>query len=476
MLALSDNIKKIILSFILIFSSVSFAHSPVKEGFADIVETLTPGVVNINTVKYVQQKGRSLFPRNPHFEHFEEFFEHFGLPFMDELPSNPKATSLGSGFIIDPNGYIVTNHHVIKDADEIHVKTNDNRDFAAKVIGSDHKTDIALLKVESKTPLPFVIFGDSEKSRVGDWVIAIGNPFGLGGTVTAGIISSKSRDIDISPDGLVDDYIQTDAAINGGNSGGPMFNMKGEVVGVNTAILAPTGTNVGIGFATPSNTVKNIVSQLKEHGNVQRGRLSIRIQELTPEIAEGLGITKDTKGVLVAGVDKGGSGDKAGIHEGDIVIEYEGEAVKSASKLHKLVAKTPINKQVTIKVLRKGKEKILKAKIKEYSSSEFPKNKEGKITEKTFTFNDVEFSEITSEIADRFSINEHVGVVVLSNRAKNMWKSLGRGDVITSVNQKKVNNLAEFKLELEKTKKSNKKNIVFLIRRSSMTIFLALPM
>lgn len=245
-----------------------------KYSFADIVEPLIPAVVNVYTVQYNQKsedshkKSFESFP----FDHLNEFLNHFNLPFnFDEMYSNPKSVPLGSGFIIDPAGFIVTNHHVVANADEIYVKLTDNRELLAKLVGSDQKTDLALLKIEVESPLPFVKFGDSGKARVGDWVIAIGNPFGrLGGIVTAGIISSKGRNID---GGIVDDFIQTDAAINNGNSGEPMFNINGEVIGVNTVMFSPSGTNIGIGFAIPSNTTKAIINQLRHNGKINRGGL-----------------------------------------------------------------------------------------------------------------------------------------------------------------------------------------------------------
>jgi serine protease Do len=471
-----SNMKKIILSiYILILSCAALARPPL-EGFADIVEPLMPAVVNINTVKYIKKDKGSLLKNDPNFEEFNNLLDHFGIPFfMDEMPTNPKATSLGSGFIIDTEGYIVTNHHVIKDADEINVKTNDNKEFKAKIIGSDPKTDIALLKIESKTSLPFVRFGDSNKSRVGDWVIAIGNPFGLGGTVTAGIISSKFRDIDVQADGLIDDYIQTDAAINGGNSGGPLLNSDGEVIGVNTAILPSMGgTNIGIGFASPSNTVQQVVSILKKHGKIERGKLGVVIQDLTPEISDALGL-KDVEGVLVSQVEKGGAADKAGIKDGDILIKYNNQNVKTIRKLQILVAETPINHEVEIVVLRNGKEKLLKAKTKHVSESD--SSDDIKISEsKGYIVNGVEFVDITKDLFDRFALSDPKGVVVVNNSAKDMWRSLSRGDIISSVNQVPVSNIADLKSEYEKAKSSGKKNIVFLIKRTNMTIFLALPL
>lgn len=293
-------------------------QEPVRHSFADIVEPLIPAVVNISTIQYIHNKSEStekdpLNEKKP-LDLVNDFLERLNIPLnLEEIDTTPKSVPLGSGFVIDPSGLIVTNYHVIANVDKISIKLSDNTELPAKLIGTDTKTDLALLKVECETPLPFVKFGDSNKARVGDWVIAIGNPFGnLGGTVTTGIISSKGRDIDIDTNNIVDNFIQTDAAINNGNSGGPMFNLEQEVIGVNTAIFSPLGTNIGIGFAIPSNTAKPIIERLKKDGKVSRGRLGIVIQDLTEEIAEGLGI-KDTNGVLVAKVQEHGPGEKAGI-------------------------------------------------------------------------------------------------------------------------------------------------------------------
>ena len=472
-------IKNLLIIPVFVLTSLNgFADTRIC-GFADVVEPLMPAVVNINTVKYAKKKEKkSLSQEEMQIEQFNQLFEQFGFPFfMDEMPSNPKATSLGSGFIIDAEGYIVTNHHVIKDADEINVKLNDNKEFIAKLVGIDQKTDIAVLKITSTTPLPFVRFGNSTISRVGDCVIAIGNPFGLGGTVTTGIISSKSRDIDIITGGLIDDYIQTDAAINGGNSGGPMFNMQGEVIGVNSAILTPSGTNIGIGFAIPSNAVINVVTRLKEHGKVERGRLGVRIQELTSEIADGLGI-KNHEGALLAGVEPGSAAEKAGLKVGDVIVEYNSQPIKNVRKLQILVADTPIGGEVSIKLLREGKEISLKIAVQEYKdTSNVPEVKEKKQGENGgYILHDVSFEDITEKIAESLSIDKEAGVVVVSNSAKDAWRSLVRGDVLMAVNQAPITNISQLKTQYDMAKKSGKKNIVLLVKRSSTTLFLALPL
>ena len=289
------------------------------ESFADLADKLLPAVVNISTTQQVErQEGPRLPPNSP----FDEFFRDFFGDQMPQLPSPPsgerQAQSLGSGFIISSDGYIVTNNHVVGKAEEIEVGLQDERKFKAELVGRDPKTDLALLKIEADEPLPFARFGDSSKARVGDWVIAIGNPFGLGGTVTAGIISARSRDIQSGP---YDDFIQTDAPINRGNSGGPLFNLDGEVIAINSVILSPGGGNVGIGFAISSNLAEPILQQLRQYGQARRGWLGVRIQEVTPEIAQALGLKKP-QGALVAAVNKNEPAQKAGLKVGDVILEF----------------------------------------------------------------------------------------------------------------------------------------------------------
>ena len=322
------------------------------DSFADLAAQLSPAVVNVSSTQKAEARADrgAEVPGFPPGSPFEQFFRDFmdrnhpggqgqgpqrrgenNRPSPrggDDAPSG-RATSLGSGFIIDPAGYIVTNNHVIDGADEISVTLTDNTTLKAKLIGKDDRVDLALLKVETTHPLTAVKFGDSDVERVGDWVLAIGNPFGLGGSVTAGIVSARGRDIRQGP---YDDFIQTDAAINRGNSGGPLFNMAGEVIGINTAIYSPSGGSVGIGFSVPSNLAKNVVMQLKEYGHARRGWLGVRIQQVTPDIAEAVGL-KDARGAMVAGMNDGGPADKAGIHNGDVILKFNGQDVKEMRTL-----------------------------------------------------------------------------------------------------------------------------------------------
>lgn len=334
--------------------------APAPESFAEVVQGLSPAVVNIATSQSVKTPPPLQFqmpdvpPGHP-LEQFKEFFDQFqGQPGMGGPGGGGrKLTSLGSGFIVDPDGYVVTNNHVIAEADEITVTLNDNTELKAEIIGHDPSTDIALLKVKTNRKLPYVKFGDSDKVRVGDWVLAIGNPFGLGGTVTAGIISARGRDIYAGP---FDDFLQTDAAINRGNSGGPMFNLQGEVVGVNTAIFSPSGGNIGIGFAVPSALAKPVVEQLKELGRIRRGWLGVKIQTVTDEIADSVGLKSD-KGALVVEVTKGSPADKAGIRSGDVILSFDGREIEVMRRLPRMVAETPIGKTVKVVLWREGARK-----------------------------------------------------------------------------------------------------------------------
>ena len=329
------------------------------DSFADLAEKSLPAVVNVSTTTMVSGDAQS--------QDLDELFRQF----LDrqqggQAPKPRKATSLGSGFIIDGSGYIVTNNHVIENADEITVTTHDNEEFKAKLVGADEKTDLALLKVETTKPLPFVNWGNSDNMRIGDWVLAIGNPFGLGGSVTAGIVSARQRDINSGP---YDDFLQTDASINRGNSGGPMFNMDGEVVGINSAIYSPSGGSVGIGFAIPSNLAKPVIDQLRQYGHPRRGWIGVRIQSVSAELAEGLHLPA-AKGALIASVTPQGPAESAGIKQGDVVLKFDGKDISEMRGLPRMVAETPVGKSVDVSVWRKGKQVDLTAKVGEYPENE----------------------------------------------------------------------------------------------------------
>ena len=340
-------------------SAAPLAHAQLLPGskdhpgsFADLAEKLLPSVVNISSTQKAVDPGD--FPEMPHFppgSPFEDFFEEFMERRGEGMPLIPPA-SLGSGFIIDAEkGYVVTNYHVIKDADQVRITLHDDTTLDAEIVGRDEKTDLAVLQVKPTKPLTAVPFGDSDKLRVGDWILAIGNPFGLGGTVTAGIISARQRDIQSGP---YDDYIQTDASINRGNSGGPMFDLEGNVIGINTAIFSPSGGSVGIGFAIPSSLAKPVIMQLIEFGKTRRGWLGVRIQNVTDEIAESLGLS-ETTGALIASVTATGPAEVAGLQAGDIILEFDGKPINAMRTLPRAVAETPIGKKVKLTYWLDGK-------------------------------------------------------------------------------------------------------------------------
>ncbi|MBY2922868.1 Do family serine endopeptidase [Rhizobium leguminosarum] len=327
---------------------------------ADLAEGLLDAVVNISTSQNVKDdEGAGPAPRAPDGSPFQEFFNDFFNKQQGNKGGNHNVSSLGSGFVIDPGGYIVTNNHVIEGADDIEINFANGSKLKAKLIGTDTKTDLSVLKVEPKTPLKSVKFGDSSTMRIGDWVMAIGNPFGFGGSVTVGIISGRGRNINAGP---YDNFIQTDAAINKGNSGGPLFNMKGEVIGINTAIISPSGGSIGIGFSVPSELASGVVDQLREYGETRRGWLGVRIQPVTDDIADSLGL--DTaKGALVAGVIKGGPVDDGSIKAGDVILKFDGKTVSEMRDLPRVVAESTVGKEVDVVVLRDGKEQTVKVKL-----------------------------------------------------------------------------------------------------------------
>src|SRR5690242_1083190 len=402
----------------LLASSVpALARGP--DGIADVAEKVIDAVVNISTSQNVEAKlgdGRGATPQLPPGSPFEEFFDDFfknrrggqGPRGGDSQPH--KTNSLGSGFIVDPSGIVVTNNHVIADADEINVILNDGTKIKASIVGIDKKSDLAVLKFKPPHPLTSVKFGDSDKLRIGDWVIAIGNPFSLGGTVTAGIVSAKNRDI---ANGPYDSYIQTDAAINRGNSGGPLFNLDGEVIGVNTLIISPSGGSIGIGFAVPSKTVAVVVDQLRKYGEFRRGWLGVRIQGVTDEIADSLGI-KPARGALVAGVEEKGPAKPAGIEPGDVVIKFDGKDIKEPKDLSRVVADTAVGKAVDVVIIRKGKEETKKVtlgrlddsdKVTPVSVKTKPDGDEKPVTQKALG---LDLAALSKDLRTRYKIKDSV--------------------------------------------------------------------
>ncbi len=481
--------QKILFGLLVIITTMtnSTAFAAVPPGFADLITPLVSAVVNVSTVQKPSKStgGQRMlpFPEGSPFEEFNQFFEKFGQPngggYSEEDDDDRKAVSLGSGFVIDADGYIVTNHHVVMEADEIDVKFSDGKKLKAKVVGSDMKTDLALLKVDTDKPLPCVKFGDSDKSRVGDWIIAIGNPFGLGGTVTAGIISAHNRDIN-TEGGIVDNYIQTDAAINRGNSGGPMFNMHGEVIGINTAIYSPSGVNIGIGFATPSTTAMPVVQQLKKAGKVIRGLLGVKIQSITEDIAESLGTTPD-QGALVVEVSKDSAAEKAGIKVGDIITTFNNQEINSTKKLPRIVSESPIGKEVDLVILRDGSKKNLKVKLNESKDEPAMDESVENDVSTQYATKDVlgaSLAVLNDDLRKKFSIPKEVdGLIILKINRKTHWSSRGFkvGDVIVSVNQVQLHNIEKFADTISKAKSSGKKSVLLYLSRQGQVLFIPLP-
>lgn len=456
--------------------SPAFARGA-PDSFADLAERLSPAVVNISTSQTVsnRQAGRPSVPGLPEGSPFEDFFEDF-MERQGRQGAPRRVQSLGSGFVISKDGYVITNNHVIDGADEIKVIFADGESFPAELVGQDAKTDIAVLKIESEKDLPFVPFGDSNESRVGDWVMAIGNPFGLGGTVTAGIISAINRDINAGP---YDDFIQTDASINRGNSGGPLFNMAGEVVGVNTAIISPSGGSIGIGFAVPSATAISVVEQLREYGETRRGWLGVRIQSVTEEIAEGLGMD-EPKGALVAGVNPDGPAHDAGIEPGDVIVTFDGKDVAEMRDLPKLVAETAIGRNVDIVVLRDGRETELSVEIARLDETEAEvagSGKEDKEDESgTATVLGLGLSRLTTANRNEYNISDDVdGVVVtyVDPASAAAEKGIRRGDVIVEVAQNDVRSPSDVADRVAEEKASGRKSVLLLLASGGDLRFVA---
>lgn len=467
----------LIIAIILGIVSNSNANIAMRTSYADIVEPLIPAVVNISIIQKDTPKGGVDSFENPGLEEFYKFFEYFGqMPGMedDENSNNIKPNSAGSGFIISPEGYIVTNHHVVDMADKITVTLSDDRKLEAKLIGSDSRTDLALLKVESKIPLAFVKFGNSDESRVGDFVIAVGNPFGLGSTVTSGIISAQARDIHTNSGNIIDNFIQTDASINKGNSGGPMFNMKGEVIGINFAIFSPTGGSVGVGFAVPSSAAKPIIDQLINTGKVHHGWLGVVIQS-TADITEGLGL-EDGVGALVTSVASSSPADKAGIQVGDIILKFDGKDITTNKKLPRIVSETPIGKKVAVEMMSKGKRKVISLIVGEINGKiDIAKNK---ATDSDKTIYGMRLSSITEESRLKLNLKSNItGIIVLNVDKKSIAAKYGlkRGDIINAVNQQPINKVEEFISLVDESKKIQRKSVVIQVYRSGRVLFLNMP-
>ncbi|MBT3361484.1 MAG: DegQ family serine endoprotease [Rhodospirillales bacterium] len=464
------------LALALVLAAAAAQAKAPPDGFADLAEKLLPAVVNISTTQTIQGRTGPEAPQLP--PGFEEFFKEF---FDRNQPKQRKrkATSLGSGFIIDASGYVVTNNHVIQDAEEITVILQDDTRLDAELVGRDPKTDLAVLRVKPEKDLPAVSFGDSDKMRVGDWVVAIGNPFGLGGTVTAGIISARGRDINNGP---YDDFLQTDASINRGNSGGPMFDLDGGVVGINTAIYSPSGGSIGIGFAIPSAIAKSVVRQLIETGTVRRGWLGVHIQTVTDEIAETLGL-EEGKGALVASVIKGGPAEEAKIEAGDVILDFNGREVSQMRRLPRIVADTGVGKTVDVTLWRNNEKLNVRVTVGELEPSEKemaavtdgPKIEEGG-SEKAIDALGMTLSVVTDALRQKFELGEETKGLVVTAIAEGgpaSEKGISPGDVVVEVSQEDVTGPDQVDELVGSADKAGRKSVLLLIDGQGRLRFVA---
>nr|WP_233352247.1 DegQ family serine endoprotease [Pseudogemmobacter humi] len=441
------------------------------ESFAELAEQISPSVVNITTASVVSRPSDG-GPVVPEGSPLEDFFRDFGGP-GDRGPQRSEA--LGSGFVISEDGYIVTNNHVIEGADEITIEFFGGEKLPAKVVGTDKQTDIALLKVEAPRPLPFVAFGNSDLARVGDWVVAMGNPLGQGFSVSAGIVSARNRELS----GTYDDYLQTDAAINRGNSGGPLFNMAGEVIGVNTAILSPNGGSIGIGFSMASNVVTKVVDQLKEFGETRRGWLGVRIQDVTPDIAEAMGL-EAAQGALVTDVPDGPSKD-AGILAGDVIQSFNGQDIRSAGDLTRRVADAPVGEAVPVVVLREGATETLTITLGRREEAEGvstpsggarPGQEQGQLELLGLTL-----APLSEGLRNQYGLPADAEGLVITkvDQAAEAWtKGLREGDVITEVSQQKISRLQDLQDRIGDAKKAGRKSVLLRYSRGGDLRFVAL--
>lgn len=446
-------------------AQASLVQPTAPETFSHLVKAARESVVNISTVKIIRGRGGPDLrfygtPSDPN-DLFRDFFDRF---FKDQIPRDHRQKSLGSGTIIDKDGFILTNNHVVEQTDEIMVKLANDKEFSAKIIGRDPKTDLALIRIETDEPLKPLPLGDSDKLEVGDWVVAIGNPFGLTHTVTAGIVSAKYRKIGA---GSYENFIQTDASINPGNSGGPLLNTSGEVVGINSAIFSRSGGSIGIGFAIPVNMVKELLPQLKK-GKVVRGWLGVMIQKITLELKQKFRL-KDEKGALVADVTTDGPAERAGIKRGDVIISFDGKEIEEMNELPFVVASTPVNKIVTVEVIRKGIKESLTVKIGKMEEEKSL----GAVSEEKSDIG-ITVKEITPELARHLGLTEKRGLVVVQVEKNSPAEEAGmrQGDIIMEIDQKPVKNIDEYSMQIRQYKKGD--TILFLIKRGGSALYLTL--
>jgi len=458
---------------LLALPGLGWAQSLPPATFADLAAKVTPAVVNISSTHHVSGAPDLGMPFDfPPGSPFEQFFKHF----REQQGPGRDTTALGSGFIVDPSGYVVTNEHVIDEASEIHVTLSDGKDFPAKLIGADKKTDLALLKVDAGQALPAVPWGNSDASRVGDWVLAVGNPFGLGGTVTTGIISARGRDIHAGP---FDDFLQIDASINRGNSGGPTFNLAGEVIGVNSAIASPNGGSVGIGFAIPSNLARPVIEALRRSGHVERGWIGVSIQEVTPQIAQSFGLPQ-AEGALVASVQPGGPAATAKLEQGDVILSFDGQPVKETHDLPRIVAATAAGRQVQVVVWREGQRVTLpitvgqmkeEAQVASSGDSQAPSAESA-----ARRLLGVQLSVLTEEVRQRLGLADDVKGVVIMDVADGSPAArygLQQGDIIEQVSKRRVTSPAEVDRLVAQAAGREPSAVLLLINRQGDELFLA---
>ncbi len=467
----------VVATFVFMLGAMAQAQSR-PGSFADLAERVSPSVVNITTATVVSQDTgpQPMVPEGSPFEDFfRDFLERDG---EGNQPRTRRSSALGSGFVISEDGYIVTNNHVIEGADEIQVEFfGDRGELDATVVGTDPNTDIALLKVETDEPLPFVVFGDSEAIRVGDWVMAMGNPLGQGFSISAGIISARGRELQ----GSYDDFLQTDAAINRGNSGGPLFNLQGQVVGVNTAILSPNGGSIGIGFAMASNVVTKVVDQLKEFGETRRGWLGVRIQDVTEDVAEAMELD-NTRGALVTDVPDGPAKD-AGIEGGDLILSFAGQEVADTRELVRIVGDSGVGDTVRVVILRDGQTQTIKVTLGRREDALAADESEEETPEAApepteSTILGLTLSEMTDELRGELGLDAGAeGLVVTEVDAASAAaeKGIMPGDVITEAGQERLTTIADFETRIEATRDGGRQSLLLLVRRGGDPRFVALP-
>ena len=470
-----------VVAVVVIAQSAAAMAREAPGSFADLAEKLLPAVVNISTTQTIKNPDRvpempQFPPGSPFEEFFKEFMERQGRP--DSAPK--RATSLGSGFIIDAAGYVVTNNHVIADADEITVTLHDDSTHKATLVGRDTKTDLALLKIDAgRKNLVAVSWGNSDQARIGDWVLAIGNPFGLGGTVTAGIVSARARDINAGP---YDDFIQTDASINRGNSGGPLFNADGEVVGINTAIFSPSGGSIGIGFAIPSVLAKSVIDDLKQFGKTRRGWLGVRIQSLDTELAESMGLS-DSTGALVASITAGGPAAKSKLKAGDVILKFDGRDITEMRKLPRIVAETAIGKKAPVEIWRDGKRQTIEIAVGELpdepeEAAKAPEKAPEPSTGQVVANTGLIVAALTPALRERFGLEDDVAGVVVTEVKDGpaAEKGLKAGDVIIEAGNKPVRTPAELAKAVEAARASSQKFLLLRVENPQALRYVALPL